>query len=93
MSTISQTTNTRRFALGLLSAAIRRRHEQAREIDYLDGKGVLTDDHIETCRSQLRLLDWAIYSLYLDCVDSGADEEANRLLDDHRHTEPSPSGV
>lgn len=77
----------RKFALGRLDAAMHRRHETVREIGYLDEKGVLDDSDFQEYRTQLKLLDWAIYSLYLDCVDAGAEEEARRLLDDLRHAE------
>ncbi len=77
----------RKFALQRLSAATHRRSERVREITYLDEKGVLDESNFEEYQFQLKLLDWAIYSLYLDCIDAGADAEARRLLDDLRHAE------
>ncbi len=94
MDTTSQPNTTlRRLALERMTTVIRRRGAEAREMEYLEGKGVLTATFAEEYRMRLRLLDRAIYSFYLDCVDAGAGAQARQLLDDLRHSERCVPGA
>ena len=81
MNTISDYNDTlRKFALDRLELTTARRQEKAREIVYLRELGALTDGDESQYSFQLRLIDRAIYSIYLDCVDAGEEEEARELL-------------
>src|SRR5512133_73136 len=86
MNTTSYYNETlRKFALGRLERTAARRQEKAREIRYLRELGALTDDESPyTC--QLRLMDRAVYSIYLDCIDAGEGEAAREVLDGLRMT-------
>ncbi len=70
-----------KFALGRLERTAARRQERARQVRYLRGLGALTGGDESRYTSELRLMDRAIYSIYLDCVDAGEGEEARGLLD------------
>jgi hypothetical protein len=89
MSTIAFDTRLQQFALGRFQRATEKRRLKAEQIDRLYPAG-LPDNRIgETCRLYLRLLDRAIYSMYLDCLDAGVGEEGRELLGDLRQPDPS----
>ncbi len=81
----------RKFALGRLERIAARRQEKATEIRHLREVGTLTDDDESRCTSELRLMDRAIYSIYLDCIDAGEGEVARGLLDGLRQAVLSPA--
>ncbi len=84
MSTTGYDTRLRRFVLGRLQFAAERRREKSREIAYLRELGVLVGSEGESHSRELRMLDRAIYSMYLDCLQAGVSEEARGLLDELR---------
>jgi hypothetical protein len=88
MNTVAIDTRLQQFALGRLRHTAERRREKAEQIERLFPGGLPANNTGRACRLHLRLLDRAIYSMYLDCLEAGAGEEARQLLGQLRQATP-----
>ncbi len=91
MNAVNKNMRLRNFMLQRLQATAEKRREKAREIAYLSNLGLLDGPEGEDYKLQSRLLDKAIYSMYLDCLEAGASSEARELLGELRQATATAS--
>lgn len=84
MSTITYDARLQQFALERLRQVSEKRRKKAEQIARLYPAGLPENRIGDTCRLYVRLLDRAIYSMYIDCLEAGVGQDARVVLGELR---------